>query len=80
MPVIEKTKLEFREGSSDKVYIATVMQYDDGHQVIFEYGKRNNVNNRIVKPSSPVSVQEALAIYYETINKKLKKGYVPLTR
>ena len=74
---VDKTKLEYRAGNSDKVYIATIMKYDNGHQVVFEYGKRYNVTGRIVKPNSPVTYPEARSIYDEMIHKKLKKGYVP---
>jgi predicted DNA-binding WGR domain protein len=75
---IERTELEYREGTSDKMYTAAIMEYDNGHQVVFEYGKRHNLVGRIVKPDQPVSYQRALTIYTEMINKKLKKGYVPM--
>lgn len=77
---VERTELEYREGTSDKVYTAAIMEYDNGHQVVFEYGKRHNLVGRVVKPDSAegVSYQKALSIYHEMINKKLKKGYVPM--
>jgi predicted DNA-binding WGR domain protein len=77
---IESTQLEFREGNSDKVYTATIMENDGGHHVVFLYGRRHNLTGRIVKPSSgSVSYQEARGIYKDMIDKKLKKGYVPMS-
>ena len=76
---VERTDLEYREGTSDKVYIAIINKYDDGHQVEFRYGRRWQTHNRITKPTTPVSYPEARAIYDEMINKKLKKGYVPMS-
>ena len=76
---LERTELEYREGNSDKVYTAALMEYDNGHQVVFEYGKRHNLVGRIVKPDQPVSLQKARTIFKEMIDKKLKKGYVPMS-
>jgi bifunctional non-homologous end joining protein LigD len=73
---IERTALEYRKGSSDKIYIASIRKYDNGHQVVFEYGKRYNIIGRSIKPSKPVTYPEARSIYDEMIHKKLKKGYV----
>jgi predicted DNA-binding WGR domain protein len=79
MMEVEKTELEYRAGNSDKVYIATIMEYDNGHQVVFTYGKRYNVTGRSVKPDHPVTYPEARAIAKQMIDKKLKKGYVPMS-
>lgn len=76
---VERTELEYRSDRSDKVYTASIMEYDNGHQVVFRYGKRHNLVGRIVKPDQPVSLQQARIIYQEMINKKLKKGYVPMS-
>jgi len=76
---VEKTELEFREGSSDKVYIARLMkQSDDLYRVIFKYGRRHNVHNVIFNPKMEkdgVPFGVAKAIYEEMVHKKLKKGY-----
>lgn len=73
---VEKTELEFREGSSDKVYIAILYKIDDLYQVKFSYGKRFNVNNHSMKPEQPVTYGEAVGIYNQQVAKKRKKGYV----
>lgn len=72
---VERTELEFREGSSDKVYIAILHKIDDGYQVEFRYGRRYNVNNSSRKPAGPVPYGSALMIYNEQVDKKLRKGY-----
>ena len=73
---VERTELEYREGNSDKVYIVALLQYDNGYQVEFQYGRRYNVGNRSVKPNHAVPFGVAKALYEETIHKKRKKGYV----
>lgn len=72
---VEKAELEFREGSSDKVYIAILFKQGDGYRVKFSYGKRWNVNNHSHEPAEEVSYGEAQAIFQKKVDQKLKKGY-----
>jgi predicted DNA-binding WGR domain protein len=73
---VEKTELEYRDGTSDKVYIATLYKIDEKYQVMFSYGRRYNVNNHSMKPEQPVTYGEAVGIYNQQVAKKRKKGYV----
>jgi len=75
---VERTELEFREGSSDKVYTAIMYKDEDGgYRVLFKYGSRYNAHNRNDKHFyEGVPYGEALGIYHEMIDKKRKKGYV----
>jgi len=77
---VERTELEFREGSSDKVYIAILLKDEnEQYRVRLRYGKRYNVNIDAFKPKlneDPVSYGEALGLYNQMIDKKRKKGYV----
>ena len=75
MEEVERTELEYREGTSDKVYIAILFKQGDGYRVKFSYGKRWNVNNHSHEPETEVSYGEAHAIYQKKIDQKLKKGY-----
>ena len=74
---VERTELEYRAGSSDKVYIAILEKNEDNaYRVTFRYGKRWQVNNTICKPESgTIPYGEAKYIYEDMISKKLKKGY-----
>lgn len=77
MTEVERTELEYRDGNSDKVYIAILYKIEeDGYRVKFSYGRRHNVNNHSFEPSSPVSYGEAQGIYQKKVDQKLKKGYV----
>lgn len=72
---VERTELEYRDGNSDKVYIAILNKLDeDQYQVIFKYGRRYNVNNEVKKPV--MSFGDAQGVYQKQINQKLAKGYV----
>jgi len=75
LPHIE---LEFREGSSDKVYRAAIEKADGGHVVNFAYGRRGSTLNTGTKTIQPVSCDEALKIYNKLVNSKTAKGYKPV--
>jgi hypothetical protein len=74
----EKTELEYRDNNSDKLYTAMIYKgEDDLHYVLFTYGKRYGYQNRVEKHfHTGVPYGEALGIYQEMVDKKLKKGYV----
>ena len=72
----ERTELEYRDGNSDKMYIAIIHKIGDGYKVEFKYGKRYQVGNSSFKPNEPVPYGEVLGMYNEQIQKKRKKGYV----
>lgn len=51
--------LEYREGSSDKVYRACIEQSGGGFVVNFAYGRRGATLNTGTKTQSPVKYAEA---------------------
>lgn len=74
---MESTTLYFREGSSDKVYQATIEPKDPGYVVYFAYGRRGTTLNTGTKTQSPVSLEQAQSIYQKLIKEKMAKGYTP---
>ncbi len=75
MQCIEATALFYRDGSSDKVYQAQVVEWDDGCLVNFQYGRRGSTLATGTKTKSPVTKDEALKIYEKIIREKKAKGY-----
>lgn len=76
---MKSASLYFREGSSDKVYHATVEEKDGGHVVNFQYGRRGGHMTTGSKTSSPVSAEEAVKVWEKLVNSKLAKGYRHMT-
>ena len=70
-------ELEFREGSSDKVYRAGIEQAGAGFVVNFAYGRRGATLNTGTKTGQPVPYAEALEIYEKLVASKTGKGYKP---
>ena len=77
--MMKSASLYFREGSSDKVYHATVEEKGGGHVVNFEYGRRGGHMTTGSKTSSPVSLAEAVKVWEKLVNSKLAKGYRHIT-
>lgn len=76
---MKSASLYFREGSSDKVYFATVEEKDGGHVVNFQYGRRGGHMTTGSKTSSPVSAEEAVKVWKKLVDSKLAKGYRHMT-
>lgn len=74
---MEHLTLHYREGSSDKVYQASILPKDNGFMVLFAYGRRGATLNAGSKTQIPVPYQDAKSIYDKLINEKLAKGYKP---
>ena len=72
-----RTTLYYREGSSDKIYQATLEQADGGFVVNFAFGRRGSTLQTGTKTSSPVSQEKAKAIFEKLVASKLAKGYTP---
>ena len=70
--------LEFREGSSDKVYRAGIEKMDKGFVVNFAYGRRGSTLNTGTKTTQPVPYDEAENIYNKLVQSKTAKGYKPV--
>src|SRR4051794_765162 len=60
---MEQTTLYFREGSSDKVYQATLEPQDGGYVVNFAYGRRGATMQTGTKAVTAVNLDAARAIY-----------------
>jgi bifunctional non-homologous end joining protein LigD len=75
MSVIEKADLWYREGSSDKVYHATLEEIGSGYVVNFSYGRRGSALKNGSKTSSPTTLSEARKIYERLVSEKTSKGY-----
>ena len=70
-----QTVLEYREGSSDKVYRAAIEAVPGGFVVNFAYGRRGSTLNTGSKTAQPVGRAEAQAIYDRLVLSKTTKGY-----
>lgn len=71
-------ELEFREGSSDKVYRAAIEEADGGFIVNFAFGRRGTTLNTGTKTTQPVTYEEASGIYEKLVLSKTAKGYKPV--
>lgn len=67
--------LFYREGSSDKVYNASIEVKDSGFVVNFSYGRRGNALTTGTKTSSPVDLPSAQKIFDKLVKEKTSKGY-----
>ena len=75
---LQQIELEYREGSSDKVYRAAIEEAQGGYVVNFAYGRRGATLNTGTKTTSPVPYDEALIIYGKLVRSKTAKGYKPV--
>jgi bifunctional non-homologous end joining protein LigD len=72
---MKTTTLYFKEGSSDKVYQASIVQQNGGFVVNFAYGRRGSTLNTGTKTSSPVDLPSAEKIFDKLVREKKAKGY-----
>lgn len=68
-------ELFYREGSSDKVYQATLEPEGSNFVVNFAFGRRGSTLKTGTKTSSPVGLEEAEKIFNKLVNEKSAKGY-----
>ena len=71
----ESINLEFKEGSSDKVYQAELKEEGDGFVVNFAYGRRGNALTTGTKTANPVDYATAKKTYDKLVKSKTSKGY-----
>jgi bifunctional non-homologous end joining protein LigD len=72
----EFVNLYFREGSSDKVYQASLEDDGTGNFVVkFAFGRRGTYLNEGTKTSFPVPYAKAKKIYDALVSSKTQKGY-----
>jgi bifunctional non-homologous end joining protein LigD len=73
----EYITLYYREGTSDKVYRASVEEASGGWVVNFAYGRRGAAMQSGTKTVKPVSYGQAKTIYDRLVREKTGKGYTP---
>jgi bifunctional non-homologous end joining protein LigD len=71
-------ELFYREGSSDKIYQASIDKKGSGFVVNFAYGRRGTTLKTGTKTQEEVSAEEALKIYTKLVNSKMSDGYKPV--
>ena len=72
----EHISLYYKEGSSDKVYIAELVENSKaGWIVSFNFGRRGNALSAGTKTKEPVAYEVAKKIYDKLIHEKTVKGY-----
>lgn len=73
--VQQHIELFFKEGGSDKVYQASIIEEGIGFVVNFNYGRRGNALTTGTKTAKPVALEQAQKIYNKLIQEKTAKGY-----
>ena len=73
----ESISLFYKEGSSDKVYEANLIQSGTGWTVTFAYGRRGNALAPGTKTTKPIKYEDAKKIYDQLVRSKTSKGYTP---
>jgi len=73
----ESVTLYYREGSSDKVYQASIEPKGERFVVNFAYGRRGTTLSTGTKTSSPVDYATAKQTLDKLVREKIAKGYTP---
>jgi bifunctional non-homologous end joining protein LigD len=74
----EKIALYFQQGTSDKVYHASLEEVDSGNFIVnFAYGRRGSTLTTGTKTKTPVDYVSAKKIYDKLVKSKTSKGYKP---
>lgn len=73
--IVREANLHFYEGSSDKVYHASIHESGDGYVVFFSYGRRGGHMTEGYKTNFSVTIDEAEKIFDKLVSSKIKKGY-----
>lgn len=75
-PELKRVSLFYKEGSSDKVYQATIEPAGTSRFVVnFAYGRRGSTLNTGTKTNVPVEYDKAVVIFEKLIKEKKAKGY-----
>ena len=75
MKLVCQTKLQFKEGNSDKVYEVDLCEIGEKYVVNFRYGRRGTELKEGTKTTSAVSFEEAEKIFQKLVDEKTRKGY-----
>ena len=70
-----QVNLFYTNGSSDKVYQASIEAVEGGHIVNFQYGRRGSALRSGTKTKDPVDYEKAKKIFDKLIASKKSKGY-----
>lgn len=73
--LIERADLFYKEGTSDKVYHATLEKSGGGYVVNYAYGRRGSALKTGTKTSSPLSQLKAREVFEKLVSSKTIKGY-----
>ncbi len=76
----ETVTLFFKEGSSDKVYTASIEEAPSGCLVTFAYGRRGSALTTGTKTAAPVPYTKAKQLFDTLVREKTSKGYKPADR
>ena len=74
---MDQITLYYRDGSSDKVYQASITPKDGGYVVHFAYGRRGATLQTGTKTQAPIPYEQAKKIYDKLVQEKKSKGYTP---
>jgi len=74
---MEQITLYYRQGSSDKIYQASIEPKGDGYVVHFAFGRRGTTLQTGTKTTSPVDYAQAKGFYDRLVREKTTKGYTP---
>lgn len=69
--------LYFKEGSSDKVYHASIVQSNGNFNVEYAFGRRGSMLSTGKKNATPVPYDDAKKIFDKLVKEKMAKGYTP---
>jgi bifunctional non-homologous end joining protein LigD len=72
---MENITLYYRQGSSDKMYQASIDPKDGGYVVNFAYGRRGTTLQTGTKTPVAVNLEAARGIYEKLVKEKQAKGY-----
>jgi ATP-dependent DNA ligase len=73
--VIESIELRYQQGTSDKVYHASIETAGGGYVVNFAYGRRGSALNTGTKTPQALPLQAAESVYRKLVQSKTAKGY-----
>jgi bifunctional non-homologous end joining protein LigD len=74
----ENITLSFKQGTSDKIYKASMEEADNKNFVVnFAYGRRGATLKTGTKTQTPVDYEQAKKIYDKLVKSKTSKGYTP---
>ncbi len=79
MKVVERARLSFQAGTSDKVYEVDLVEVAAGQFVVnFRYGRRGSALREGTKTPLPLPEPKARVVFRVLVEEKVKGGYVPL--